>query len=184
MTAPGGGDAPSPAHPPTPVSIFLNLFIAAAGAGLLSYPFAVHQQGMVLCALLTLVFAAVNLVTDLILVQSAALFRGSPLLGGLRSYEALVAASLGPRLAAIAGATVIIGSLGALIGYLIIVGDSVCGPLAVALGCDGGGGGGGAASDGSGGAGTTAAGSGSCAGGGGKDEADAETRAVDEDCWE
>jgi len=128
-------------HSATALGCFLTLFVAAAGAGLLSYPFAVQQQGMAVCAASTLVFALITVYTDLILVQSAALFRDSTLMGGSRTYEALVDAALGRRLAAVAGATVIIGSLGALIGYLIIIGDSVCGPLASALGCGGGGGG-------------------------------------------
>ena len=48
-----------------------NLFIAAAGAGLLSYPFAVKEQGIGLALVLSAIFAAFNAYTCLILAQAS-----------------------------------------------------------------------------------------------------------------
>lgn len=47
----------------------VSLFVAAAGAGLLSYPYAVMHQGILVNITLTLVFAVINIYSDLIIVQ-------------------------------------------------------------------------------------------------------------------
>jgi len=48
------------------LSSCVNLFIAAAGAGLLSYPWAMLQQGVVPCIIFSIFFAAINAFTDMV----------------------------------------------------------------------------------------------------------------------
>jgi len=122
---------------------FFNLFIAAAGAGLLSYPYAVLQQGLLLCTGLTVLFGALNVFTDFILIQSAYLFR-EPLRGKAGGFDSLCALALGPRIARLSRASIVFGALGAQIGYLIAIGDLVCRPLQEATRCSGPAAGGGA----------------------------------------
>ena len=112
------------------VSAFLLLFTSAAGAGLLSYAFAALHQGAALNALLTLAFAANTVLTDAALVQTAALFKAQP--GGLVfcTFEELCFRALGPRAYVAGAASVVIGVFGALIGFLIVVGD-VLAPVAL-----------------------------------------------------
>ncbi len=97
-----------------------NLFIAAAGAGLLSYPFAVMQQGMLVCILLTLLFAWLTVKTDFVLVQTAHLFRRAMRRG---TFEELSLVAFGTRMYALSAASVLIGCLGAMIGFMIVIGD-------------------------------------------------------------
>lgn len=86
-----------------------NLFISAAGAGLLSYPYAVLQQGIAINALLTVVFAFLNAYTDLILAASAFRIRRQ-----LRvfTYEETCLQILGPWGYGVAVFTVIVGCAG------------------------------------------------------------------------
>jgi len=81
------------------------------------------HQGALLNALLTLAFAANTLLTDAALVQSAALFRAAP--GGLVActFEELAFRALGPRAYVCAAFCVVVGVFGALIGFLIVIGD-------------------------------------------------------------
>lgn len=117
--------------------IFSNLFVAAAGAGLLSYPYAVKNQGVVLCCLLTALFGALNVVTDFVLIAAAHLFRGALLKPGAGGFDYLCLHALGPRMARAAGASIVLGSLGAQIGYLIAIGDLLAPPLQAAAHCPG-----------------------------------------------
>ena len=132
--------------PPPPVgggrstlaSAFGLLFTCAAGAGLLSYPFAALQQGLLLNAALTCAFAALNLLTDFSLVQTGALFRAA---GALRegTFEELCFRALGRRAYVAGVAIIVVGVFGALVGYSIVVGDMLE-PVAQHL-CGGGAGG-------------------------------------------
>jgi amino acid permease len=97
-----------------------NLFIAAAGAGLLSYPYAVLQQGIALNLLLTILFAVVNFYTDLVLAASA--FRVRRMLVAL-TYEELCLRLLGPYGYIGAVSTVIVGCFGVLVGFFVITAD-------------------------------------------------------------
>jgi amino acid permease len=115
---------------------YSTLFVAAAGAGLLSYPYAVQQQGLALCIALTLFFAAMTVLTDFVLVTAGYLFR-APLTKapGRAGFDALCLYALGPRQARVASASIVIGGLGAQIGFLIAIGDLLCEPLRAATGC-------------------------------------------------
>ena len=134
---PAAAESPSVPSPPSPFAFTLNLFLAAAGAGLLSYPFATQQQGLLLCLTSTLVFAALTIATDLVLIQTAALFR--PELKARPTFDGLCAAALGDRVGLQTGIIVVIGTLGGLIGYFIVLGDVLLSPLRAALHCEGGG---------------------------------------------
>ena len=122
------------APPPTSVGVVLNLFIAAAGAGLLSYPFASSQQGIVSNILSTLICAYINVFTDRVLVSTAALFRSSPSLQS-RTFDGLAGATLGPRAERAVAATVLLGTAGGLIGFLIVIGDLLESPIRTVTGC-------------------------------------------------
>ena len=111
------------------LSAFSTLFIAAAGAGLLSYPYAVKQQGALLCIALTFLFGAMNIFTDYILIQTTYLFRRSLTDG--RGFDSLCLHALGPAHARLASASIILGALGAQIGYLIAIGDLISAPMAM-----------------------------------------------------
>jgi amino acid permease len=101
-------------------SAALLLFTSAAGAGLLSYPFANMQQGVLLNVILTLLFAINNVFTDLILVQIAAMFRHT---FTVATFDELCYRALGRRAYYMASTAVFAGNIGALIGFLIVLGD-------------------------------------------------------------
>lgn len=96
----------SPSNASLLVGAAANLFVSAAGAGLLSYPYAVLQQGIAVNAILTLVFACLNAYTDLILAASA--FRIRRQLTAF-TYEELCLRLLGPWGYATAVFSVIVG---------------------------------------------------------------------------
>lgn len=112
--------APAPTRRGTSTSSAFNLIISAAGAGLLSYPYAASQQGWLLCFAMTLFFAAGNVYTLRILIAFTMLY-GRRLRA--HSYEETVGAVLGPRGWSVASATIVLGVLGALTGFLIVMGD-------------------------------------------------------------
>ena len=97
-----------------------NLFIAAAGAGLLSYPYAVRSQGIALNIILSIAFAAINAYTDLVLAATA--FRVRRWLVAL-TYEEICLRVLGPWGYVGAVTTVIVGCLGVLVGFMVITAD-------------------------------------------------------------
>ncbi len=97
-----------------------TLFIAAAGAGLLSYPFAVKQLGVGLALLCTLIFAVLNAYTDLVLCASAHAHRKALV---SNTFEGLCLAALGPFAFRLALVTVLVGCLGSLIGFQIIIAE-------------------------------------------------------------
>ena len=102
------------------LSAGLVLFTAAAGAGLLSFPFAFMQSGAVLCTLLTALFAFGNLLSDAVLVQTCSLFSSTL---RARTYEELCYRALGVRAYLLAVASILVGTLGGLVGFAIVLGD-------------------------------------------------------------
>ena len=113
-------------------SAALLLFTSAAGAGLLSYPFANMQQGVVLNIILTLLFAINNVFTDMILVQVAAMFRHT---FTVASFDELCFRALGRRAYYMASTAVFAGNIGALIGFLIVLGDVLQPTVSHLCGC-------------------------------------------------
>jgi len=129
--------------PATLTSSSLLLFTSAAGAGLLSYPYAALQQGVALNAALTLAFAGTTVFTVLLLAQTAALVAAHARPGFVAAtFEELCFRALGLAHYKAGVTAVLVGVLGALIGYLIVIGDVLC-PVAEHLAGGGGGGGGG-----------------------------------------
>ena len=111
--------SPSPNNG-TILSATLALFVSAAGAGLLSYPYAVMHQGILINVILTIGFALLTIYTDIILVQTSHIF--SPYLT-IGTYEDLARTSLGYFAYVTAILSVVLGIFGALIGFMIIIGD-------------------------------------------------------------
>ena len=97
-----------------------NLFLCAAGAGLLSFPFAVKSQGIVLTCITTIACAAASFFTDLIYISFAHKHRDF-IKDGSISEVAQAAAGTGVARAALF--TIVLGNLGAIIGFLILIGD-------------------------------------------------------------
>jgi len=104
-----------------------NLFIAAAGAGLLSYPYAVMNQGIGLNLILSCVFALFNAYTGLVLVEAGHFLRAK-----LRqfTYEELTlrAICLDTDKGSLHtyfwfASTVLVSCVGTVIGYLVICAD-------------------------------------------------------------
>lgn len=109
------------------LSASVNLFISAAGAGLLSYPYAVAQQGIGLNLILSVAFAACNAYTGLILSQSAVSVKRYL---RMNTYEeiALRCISMDPKKGSVHAyfwfaLSVLIACVGTVIGYLVIVAD-------------------------------------------------------------
>ena len=132
----------TPATPRTPyvpegtrLSTGINLAISAAGAGVLSFPFAFLQQGVALGTLLTLVFACFNIFTLAVLVHFTLLLHRRGELRA-RTYEELCLHMLGERAYVAAVLCIVIGTVGALTGFFIIVGDIAVPVLVRALGPD------------------------------------------------
>jgi amino acid permease len=114
---------------PTLSSLAFNLFIAAAGAGLLSFPFAHMQQGILITLICTLLFAGLTVFTDCVLIQTAALFRRELVSAGRPTFDGLAHAALGKRQGDHAALAVVLGTIGGLIGYFIVLGDVLVGPI-------------------------------------------------------
>jgi hypothetical protein len=117
-----------------------NLLIAAAGAGILSYPFAMAQQGVAANIASTLLFACVNAFT--LSVVGAAAHRASFRYEQWQprkaledaTYEEAIGAWLGPFWQQIAAVSVLVGSIGALSGFTVIICDLVTPLLEAAAG--------------------------------------------------
>lgn len=112
-----------------------NLLIAAAGAGVLAYPFATQAQGVVLNVVATATCAAINAFTLSIVAVAAheAHWGGAGALGSA-TYEATIGAWLGRVWRRVAAGSVLLGSLGALTGFLVIMCDLVQPIVLVAAG--------------------------------------------------
>jgi amino acid permease len=113
----------------TPTSTFFNLANTVIGAGVLSLPFCFHALGLVLCIVSWCIIAVVATYALHMLIVCAETTRS-------RSYEDLVENVFG-RYAAIAMQVVIVlYAFGAVVGYVIIVGDLIPGVLAAWTGHD------------------------------------------------
>jgi amino acid permease len=118
-----GSPPPSPPSPTSRATLLtsaLSLFVSAAGAGLLSYPFAVMHQGIAVNLLLTLLFALLNVFSDLVIVQSASLFAPHLTKG---TFEELALRALGKGHYVASVLAIVLGIFGALIGFMIVIGD-------------------------------------------------------------
>lgn len=102
---------------------YFNLTVAAAGVGVLSYPYCVSTQGVILCATLTLVFGLLSMYTGLVLCRYAELKHAVLTECGSEAYHTLMLVCLGPKFYVAALFFVVFGSLGALISFLIIIAD-------------------------------------------------------------
>jgi amino acid permease len=122
------------------LSCTVNLFIAAAGAGLLSYPWAMLQQGVLPCVIFSAFFCVVNAFTDMVLVSAAHSAADSPPPSGavtcvhwhaiphsgfkhLRRFEHVVGVLLGGRAKMMATALNLVSCFGATVCFLILVAD-------------------------------------------------------------
>ena len=108
------------------VGASLNLFICAAGAGLLSFPYAVKNQGIIITIASTIAIALVSLYTDLIYVAFGQRYCNQMRDGTL---EEIIQITLGNHASRLALFTVVIGCFGSVIGFLILIGDVIV-PLA------------------------------------------------------
>lgn len=125
---------------PSELSVTLSLFLAAAGAGLLSYSWMLMQVGVVTATAFTVFFAAATALSDFVFIQTAAVFREGCSSEASATMEGLTHAVLGRTAARWVSATVIIGCLGGAVGYLIVIGDLSVAPLRRWAGCDAAGG--------------------------------------------
>jgi len=118
----GGGGGGGFQRTGTRTSMCLNLILSAAGAGVLSFPFAFHAMGLTLGVAATLLFGAFNVLTLTILVHFTLRLDAAGQLRA-RTYEELCLRLLGER-AYLAGVwCIVLGTAGALTGFLIIIGD-------------------------------------------------------------
>jgi sodium-coupled neutral amino acid transporter 7/8 len=109
------------AHPGSHSSLLtatMTMAISAAGAGMLSFPYATRMQGMAATVVCTILFAVLNGYTLSILARFLAL-HGSKMAG--RSYEELMLVALGPRAYVVSLVTILIGGVGAMTGFLLIL---------------------------------------------------------------
>ena len=98
----------------------LSLVTCTAGAGVLSFPLAVAQAGIVPVVLLTLVFAALAGYCNLILAEFAWRHRGAL---DSRAFDQLVFLTLGEGHHVSVGLQVILGLIGALTGFFCVAAD-------------------------------------------------------------
>ena len=96
----------------------LNLVNTIIGGGLLALPFAVKSCGVVLGIGLIVAFFFMSVYTGRLIVRCAM----PPINGGL-SYAALARASFGHRGEILVEVFIILFTLGAIVGYLVILGD-------------------------------------------------------------
>jgi hypothetical protein len=114
--------SPFTAHPPsdlTRVCVHCALS-SAAGAGLLSYPYAMKCAGVVLTVIFTLIFAALNAYGLNLLARLTGKYYDRL---KYHTYEELVGIVLGPRAYKVCVAFLLWNVLGAMSGFLIIIGD-------------------------------------------------------------
>ena len=120
----------------------LNLFISAAGAGLLSFPLVCVQQGYLLCVVFTAACGWVNWFTLRILGEFAsagAAQLGASHVGTLDALSAAVfpaGSTSNARMYAAASFAVLVGCAGSLVGFLILIGD-ITSPLLQLVACPG-----------------------------------------------
>lgn len=114
-----------------------NLIIGAAGAGILSFPYAIMRAGVLLGSLACIIFAFLNYYALRILTKFAVFPTNSKYARDGHcpsSYYNLIGSRMGPTAARIANITIYIGISGALIGYLVIIADLTCPVIKQVLG--------------------------------------------------
>jgi amino acid permease len=116
------------------LSCSVNLFIAAAGAGLLSYPWAMLQQGVIPCVMFSVFFCIINVFTDMVLVAAAHSAIDFPPPSGGVTYEHVVGVLLGGGAKKVAMGVNMTSCFGACVCFLILVAD-ILAPVAVQC-CD------------------------------------------------
>ncbi len=97
-----------------------NLLLASVGAGVLSYPYAFHSSGIVVGVLLTLFANLVTIHFQTTLGLAAARF--GPRMR-IATYEELMRVGLGRWAYMLSAGTILITSLGVLIGFFVIIHD-------------------------------------------------------------
>lgn len=107
------------------VGVFANLIMSCAGAGILSFPFAIAQGGIVLGALATCLVGLLNFGTlRLLLWQSET--HHHALLGKRSCYEDVVEICAGPVTARFAALVILFNQFGSAVGYQIVLLDLLC----------------------------------------------------------
>lgn len=105
-------------------SSVINLFICAAGAGLLSFPYAVKNAGIISMSLITIIFAIINIITDLVYMSVAQRKSNRDLIINGTMVE-VVNLSVGKLGSKVALASIWIGGIGTMIGFMILIGDCI-----------------------------------------------------------
>lgn len=111
--------------------VVLSLVMTTIGSGILSLPYAAAQAGVAVILVTTIVLGGVSLYCSLIVAEFAYAHRAE-----LKSntFDELCGAVLGRRHYAVAAGQVVLGLLGACIGFLCVIGDLATPVLGAALG--------------------------------------------------
>ena len=91
---------------------------SAIGAGVLAFPYAFAQTGLVLGVVLSLVLATIMLVALHIIIVGTNSSNAA-------SYQALVRHSMGPRAEKVVAVLMVVYLFGAITGYFIVIGDMI-----------------------------------------------------------
>eukprot|EP01137_Pigoraptor_chileana_P017456 Opistho-2@75550 len=105
---------------PSLIGCYCNLATATVGAGILSYPAAMSDAGIVPTCILTVAFGVINFLTLVLLTRLAAMYAGSL---RVHTYEELVSVILGRRAYCAAVFVILFNTVGALTGFLVVVAD-------------------------------------------------------------
>lgn len=103
-----------------------NLIISAAGAGILSFPYAIERAGLIIGICLCVFFAYLNIFAMHILARHSGKNWKSSQPEQPQSFRDLVRMRLGKHAEYVAATSIYFGTLGALIGFLIIIADLTC----------------------------------------------------------
>ena len=106
----------------TRLSMGINLVLSAAGAGVLSFPFAFRAMGLAFGCGATVLCAVANVLTLSVLVHFTLRLDAAGRLHA-RTYEEVCLQLLGERAYLCAVWCIVLGTLGALTGFLIVIGD-------------------------------------------------------------
>lgn len=102
----------------TAVGSVFTLVNAAVGAGVVSFPYAFSKTGLVLGALLTVLFAVLTISTVNVLSKATIRTKSN-------TYSQLAEKTLGKPFSLLVSVFLLLNQLGACIAYMIIVGDTV-----------------------------------------------------------
>jgi solute carrier family 38 (sodium-coupled neutral amino acid transporter), member 11 len=110
----------------TTLGVTSNLIISAAGAGILSFPFAIKQAGLSLGILCCLFFGFLNVSALDILAEHSNKNWNDVFSSPPTSFYDLILKKLGRTAGNVANASIYFGIVGALIGFLIIIAELAC----------------------------------------------------------